>query len=178
MAIQEAKTANRYATENGNGGSKPHTPAPLEADCMEIHDTGRTLLATLGYPLFEPLAQPAESRSEAELFYCTAAGSDAVCQLTSEGVVVLKGSKARINVAENFQARPLFKRRQSLIKAGTMAPSGGHYVFMQDCLFSSPSTAASVVAGNSQNGWTAWKTDSGLTMDEVKRSAPRDTATQ
>ena len=45
--LQAAKRAGRYADENGNSGSKPHTPAPLEADCLEIFETGSTLLATL-----------------------------------------------------------------------------------------------------------------------------------
>ena len=50
--LQAAKTAGRYADQNGNSGSKPHTPAPLEADCLEIFETGSALLATLCYPLF------------------------------------------------------------------------------------------------------------------------------
>lgn len=31
LSLQEAKNAGRYADQNGNSGSKPHTPAPLEA---------------------------------------------------------------------------------------------------------------------------------------------------
>ena len=42
QCIQAARQAGRYVTENGNAGTRPHTPAPLEADCMEIFDTGRT----------------------------------------------------------------------------------------------------------------------------------------
>lgn len=48
--LQASRKAGRYADENGNSGSKPHTPAPLEADCLEIFETGHVLLATLGYP--------------------------------------------------------------------------------------------------------------------------------
>ena len=57
--LQAARKAGRYADENGNGGIKPHTPAPLEADCLEIFETGQILLATLGYPLFDPVAKTA-----------------------------------------------------------------------------------------------------------------------
>lgn len=46
--LQATRNAGRYADENGNAGSKPHTPAPMEADCLEVFETGRTLLATLG----------------------------------------------------------------------------------------------------------------------------------
>ena len=64
LCIQESKKASRYAVENANGGSKPHTPAPLEADCFEIYETGRTLLATLGHPIFEPIANFALARTQ------------------------------------------------------------------------------------------------------------------
>ena len=32
--LQAARKASRYSDENGNNGTKPHTPAPLEADCL------------------------------------------------------------------------------------------------------------------------------------------------
>ena len=54
FAIVQATQAGRYSLENGNAGARPHTPAPLEADCHEIHETAATLLATLGQPIFEP----------------------------------------------------------------------------------------------------------------------------
>lgn len=68
--LQAIARAARYVEENGNGGSKPHTPAPLEADCIEIFDTGRTLLATLGYPIFDPVAKPAAQAENSEEFFC------------------------------------------------------------------------------------------------------------
>lgn len=47
-SLQAVKQADRYTDENGNSGSKPHAPAPLEAECLEIFETGRMLLSTLG----------------------------------------------------------------------------------------------------------------------------------
>jgi len=55
--IQAVRGAGRYTDQNGNSGSRPHTPPPLEADCLEMFETASTLLATLGHPLFEPLAK-------------------------------------------------------------------------------------------------------------------------
>ena len=37
--IQACREAARYADDNNNAGSKPHTPPPLEADCLEIFET-------------------------------------------------------------------------------------------------------------------------------------------
>ncbi|MBK6320786.1 MAG: GIY-YIG nuclease family protein [Burkholderiales bacterium] len=100
FAIAEATKAGRYSLENGNTGSQPYTPAPLQADCHEIHETAATLLATLGQPIFEPLTNAPTAKGEAELFYCKGSGADGVGEYTTEGFVVLKGSKGRIeNVA-------------------------------------------------------------------------------
>lgn len=73
FAIAQATKAGRYSLENGNTGSQPYTPAPLQADCREIHETSATLLATLGQPIFEPLTQNGANNGEpqpTELFYC------------------------------------------------------------------------------------------------------------
>jgi len=100
FAIAEATKAGRYSLENGNTGSQPYTPAPLQADCHEIHETAATLLATLGQPIFEPLTNAPTAKGEAELFHCKGSGADGVGEYTTEGFVVLKGSKGRIeNVA-------------------------------------------------------------------------------
>jgi hypothetical protein len=64
FAISEATKAGRYTLENGNTGARPHTPAPLEADCHEIHETAATLLATMGQPIFEPLTNTSTSSTD------------------------------------------------------------------------------------------------------------------
>ena len=46
LSISRAKTAGRYRTDNSTDGSKPHTPAPMEADCHEFIDTVAVLLTT------------------------------------------------------------------------------------------------------------------------------------
>lgn len=172
MCIQEAKKAARYATENGNGGTKPHTPAPLEADCLEIFETGRTLLATLGYPVFEPLAQVSGETSSDELFYCKRAGTNARGEYTSEGFVVLKGSVGKAEVSKGFQNHSFAKHRAELIAHGKIAIEGNVAVFKEDVLFQSPSGASAVVCGAASNGWRDWKNDKGATLDEVKRNTP------
>jgi len=73
--IQEVRRAGRYSDQNSTAGTRPHTPAPLEADCLEIFDTASTLIATLGYPVFMPLSSGVGTKDEQEVFFCT--GSDA-----------------------------------------------------------------------------------------------------
>ena len=168
--IQAARKAGRYADENGNSGSKPHTPAPLEADCLEIFETGRTLLATLGYPVFEPVGAAAAAMSD-EVFYCRVTGSDGRGLYTPEGFVVLKGSVGRRDNVPTFSpSNQRFRKR--LLDGGVMKEEGSTVVFLKDHLFGSPSMAAIALLGRTANGWKEWKSDTGMTLDELKRSGP------
>lgn len=169
LCIQEAKKAGRYTAENGNGGSKPHTPAPLEADCMEIYDTGRSLLATLGYPLFEPVVAQPGQQAASELFYCKRSGTSAVGEYTAEGFVVLKGSTGKAEVGKKFESHSFAKRRAELLAQGKLVIENGASVFKDNVLFKSPSGASAVVCGMASNGWVDWKNDKGITLDAAKR---------
>jgi hypothetical protein len=171
FAIGQATLAGRYSLENGNAGARPHTPAPLEADCHEIHETAATLLATLGQPIFEPLSNAATSKGDKELFYCKGSGADGVGEYTTEGFVVLKGSRGRADIVPSIQGTSNERFRNQLSNDGTVALEGGLLVFTRDHLFSSPSMAAMAVMGRSANGWVEWKTAQGQTLDEVKRQA-------
>lgn len=177
LGIKSANEAGRYKVENGNAGIKPHTPAPMEADCQEIFDTLRTLVATMGQPVFEPLAKTksgdaGEGGDKAELFYLRSTNYDAVAEYSVEGMVVLKGSKARRETVPSLATTFIGKRREGLIADDTLRLEGNHYVFQRDVLMKSPSGAAVIVTGNHANGWAVWKSKSGKTLDELKRQSP------
>lgn len=176
MCIQEAKKAARYATENANGGTKPHTPAPLEADCLEIFDTGRTLMATLGHPVFEPLIQVGALNGSG-LFYCKRSGTDARGEYTPDGFVVLKGSIGR-SMAKASLRGSFAKARDTLISQGKLVIEGDKAVFAENVLFQSPSGASAVVCGAASNGWFEWKDENGVTLDKAKRRPPDADATE
>ena len=169
LSMQEAKKAGRYSTENGNEGSKPHTPGPLEADCYEIFETGHTLLATLGYPIFDPVAKSAESAKSDEFFYCKASGADGRGIYTEEGFVVLKGSVGRKENVPSIIGTAGERLRNRLIDSGVMRVEGDTVVFEKDHLFRSPSMAALSLMGRTSNGWIDWKNKDGQTLDAVKR---------
>ena len=171
FAIAEAAKAGRYSLENGNTGSQPYTPAPLQADCHEIHETAATLLATLGQPIFEPLRNTGTTPREKELFYCKGSGADAVGEYTTEGFVVLKGSKGRAEIVASFTGTSGQRLRALLVTEGVMAMKDGAMVFTRDHLFPSPSSASDVLTGRNSNGWMEWKASTGKTLDEVKRQS-------
>ena len=150
---------------------RPHTPAPLEADCQEIFETAATLVATLGQPIFEPLTNAPTARGEKELFYCRGSGADGVGEYTSEGFVVLKGSRGRVENVASIQGTSNQRFRDQLVAEGILAAQGGMRVFTRDHLFASPSMAAMALMGRSANGWVEWKAANGRTLDELKRQA-------
>lgn len=167
--LQAARKAGRYRDENGNSGSKPHTPAPLEADCWEIYTTGHSLLATLGYPIFDPVAKTASITSPDAFFRCTAAGTNGRGMYTEEGFVVLKGSVGRKDNVPSIVDTAGSRLRDRLLESGTMRAQGDTVIFERDHLFKSPSMAALALLGRTANGWLEWKTQDGRTLDAIKR---------
>ena len=167
--LQATRKAARYADENGNSGSRPHTPAPLEADCLEIFETGHALLATLGYPLFDPVAKPIATASADELFYCMSSGANGRGMYTEEGFVVLKGSIGRLKNVASLSGTAGERLRERLLATGAMRAEGETVIFERDELFRSPSMAGLALMARTCNGWVDWKTKDGRTLDEVKR---------
>ena len=171
QCIKAIASANRFKCENGNEGSRPHTPAPLEADCSEIFETGSTLLATLGFPLFDAVGISADVNKNEEIFFCKGSGADGRAIYTNEGLVVLKGSSGKIANVVSIQGTSDATFRQGLVVSGIMIQKDGKYVFTKDYLFSSPSAAAVALMGRTANGWLEWKSKDGKTLDELKRKS-------
>lgn len=166
--LQGTRKAARYADENGNAGSKPYTPAPLEADCYEIYETGQTLLATLGYPIFDSVAKPAPGTNQDEIFYCTTAGVEGRGLYTEEGFVVLEGSVGRRSMSPTLLPSTI-ALRSKLLDMGVVREVDETVKFQRNHLFNSPSSAATALLGRATNGWMEWKDKDGRTLDELKR---------
>ena len=174
FAIAEATKAARFSLENGNTGTQPYTPAPLQADCHEIHETAALLLATLGQPIFEPLTGGERSENpalaaEPELFYCKGPDANGIGEYTTEGFVVHKGSTARQAMVASIKDTSNERFRDQLVAEGVLQAQGKSYLFTRDFLFASPSMAAITVLGRSANGWLEWKTRHGQTLDGLRR---------
>ena len=78
--------------------------------------------------------------------------------VTSEGIVVRKGSKIAISEVPSIP-QTFHSKREKLMNDGIVKD----FVFTKDYLFSSPSTAAAVVMGRSANGLIEWKRKDGST---------------
>lgn len=168
LSIKLAAQSGRYALENGNAGGRPYTPAPLEADCHEIHDTVAVLLATLGYPVFEPVVKPSGPTNTLEMYFCSGSDSDGRGYFTDEGFVVLKGSSGRAEMVPSYAAGPGAKVRARYVSQGVIKLEGDRMIFQRDHLFPSPSRAAHVLMGRAANGWTEWRNANGEQLSELR----------
>ncbi len=175
ISIQVASESLRFSVRNTNVPSKPFVPEHIEADLSEIFETARTLLATLGFPLFEPIAPTHPTYSKIEKTYmCMGPNADARGTLTDDGFVVFKGGLARLNPAPSG-IDVVVGLQQKLRSSGILEAEGeGQLRFTQDYLFASPSTAAAIVLARSANGWREWKNAQGQTLHELHRYSSAD----
>ena len=175
-SLQQIRSAARFGDDNGNSGSRPHTPAPLEAECLEVFETGSVLVSSLGYPLFDPVAKPEQSEEPADILSLRSPsnGVEARGLYTAEGFVVLAGSVGRVDTAPSLGDSNA-RWRQRLLDGGVMrADEQGRLVFPKDHLFKSPSGAAIALLGRTANGWREWKSAQGQTLHQLVREGGTD----
>jgi len=157
---KSAIEAARYKVVNSNTPSQPAISEAERAVMTEFAENLQLLVGTMGYKLFEHLTKKIIPKQE-QYFISAARGADATSVLTSEGIVVRKGSK--IATSEVPSMPQAFRtKREKLIKDGVVKD----FIFMKDYLFSSPSTAAAVVMGRSANGLIEWKRNDGSTLKD------------
>ena len=158
--------AKRYHLENSTKPVKPHISESAEADLQDNFDTIRLLVSTLGYPVFEEMPKV---RAD-ETLECRGKKAVAKAEYTEDGMVVLSGSLANVELTSS--AGPwVTGMRERLLNDGVLIREGEVFKFVTDHVFNSPSAAAAVVLARSANGWTEWKYPDGKTLDEVKRKS-------
>jgi len=166
ISIQQAQESNRYETENISVPAKPFVTEPMEADLLDSFDTIKILLSTLGFPVFDKISK--DTIKKREVLILNGRNIRAEGDLIDEGFVVFKGSQVKRETTPSCHEY-LINIRQKLLESKILVESNGDYLFTQDYIFNSPSTAGGVVLGRSTNGWTKWKNKSGKSLDELKR---------
>ena len=103
------------------------------------------------------------------MYIQAARGANARGISTTEGFVVLKNSRIADSVTRSFPDNYLHLRDKLLYnKAIIQDPEG--LVLTRDLLFSSPSTAASIIMGRSANGLAEWKTKDGRILKSLEET--------
>lgn len=164
--IELASEAKRCELENSN---KPQLPSLSEADSAEVEgflDEMLLCFPVIGLSIFE---KPSQRAPQAKQLVIAAKGIKASGYETPQGFVVLNGSEAVAEEVPSIHSY-LAEMRRSLMASGILKPENNHYVFTQDYLFNSPSTAAGVVLARSSNGRVEWQTKDGHSLKAIQEA--------
>jgi Domain of unknown function (DUF4357) len=162
-----AKSANRYKIENTITPTQSSISESDRAEMEEFIDNIKLLVNTLGHKVFDQKRE-LKPKLKQEIFIIKAPrGADAQGIPTSDGFVVFKGSKAAISTVASM-TQNFINLRQQLIDKGVINMNDDSYEFPEDYIFSSPSTAASIVLGRNANGLTGWRLIDGKTLKEFE----------
>ncbi len=156
-----AKEAKSYTLLTKNSYSKTRIKDSREEAMKEFLSNVRILLKTLGYRMLEPVSELPGDAFETKHVFMQYKGKSAFAIYTGNGkLLVLEGSQYNITPNASFKAHKL----KSLLENEGIICNG---VFTQNYLFSSVSSAASIVAGNPMNGWDAWGDSTGKKLNEI-----------
>ncbi|RLC29132.1 GIY-YIG nuclease family protein [Candidatus Woesebacteria bacterium] len=159
-----AKAAKRYTITNASTPTCPVISESEQAVMAEFISNLRVLINTLGYKVLEPLADVTERQRD--LYFIKAArGANGKAVATNEGIVVIKGSEIATSTVPSMTSS-FINLRQKMIEQGVIKKNNGKLIFTKDFLFSSPSTAATIVLGRNANGRIEWKDKKGKTLKE------------
>ncbi len=174
--IDAAAEADRATLKNaqGSGGKLPEAD---RADMDVYLSKVRQLLPVLGSDLLTPKPNRVTSKA-ADTFTTTIRKLVATGAPSAAGFVVFAGSQAVVKEKPSAHTHTpyLIDQRQRLIESGALLDKGGHLLFAEDVEFTSPSAAASVVKGGSENGRTAWKNEDGRTLKQLDAEQSADDA--
>lgn len=155
---------NRYVIENGCTPTLSSISESDRAEMEEFIENIKLMVNTLGHKVFEDKRELSTSRKDKELLYIRSSrGCDAIAEQTSEGFLVLQGSKIADSVTPSI-SKSIKDVRLDLINKNIIVD----YEFKEDYIFSSPSYAATIVMGRSANGLTEWKTIDGKILKNLE----------
>lgn len=155
---------NRYVIENGCTPTLSSISESDRAEMEEFIENIKLMVNTLGHKVFEDKRELSTSRKDKELLYIKSSrGCDAIAEQTSEGFLVLQGSKIADSVTPSI-SKSIKDVRLDLISKNIIVD----YEFKEDYIFSSPSYAATIVMGRSANGLTEWKTIDGRILKSLE----------
>ena len=162
--MQLADEAKRCDLDNAN---VPQIPALSDADKAdaELYLADMLLcLPIVGVSFFEKPRGTAEKSRE---LFLSSKGIQACGYEEPGGFVVLAGSQAVKNEVTSINTY-FSDQRKALLNQKLFEDTGTTYRLVGDCIFTSPSTAASVLLGSNSNGRTEWKDAEGRSLKEIQ----------
>jgi len=162
-----ATDAKRYIVKNGNDPNLGNITEEKECELEEFIEYAKIIMGILGHKIFVPLDEITDDTPAGDVLklHLKERGADATGFLTSEGIIVCKGSKVR---ATPVPSCPDWVKK---LRDKHKAYIGSDFVLSKDIPFSSPSAAAGFCVFGSANGKVAWKEESGKTLKNCAADA-------
>ena len=162
-----AKAANRYKVDNSIIPTQSSISESDRAEMEEFIEYIKMLVNTLGHKVFDEKREFNPNQKQVTFFIKAARGADGQGEPTSDGFVVFKSSKAAGSTVPSM-TQNFLTLRQNLVNQGVLIDKGEYLEFLDDYIFSSPSTASSIVLGRNSNGLTEWKLKDGTTLKDFE----------
>ncbi len=162
-----ARITNRYKIENSITPTQSSISESDKAEMEEFIENIKMMVNTLGHKVFEEKREFKAKQKQESFFIKAVRGADGQGEPTSEGFLVLKGSKAAGTITPSFSSS-LSQLREKLIEEGILNNKNEYLEFIEDTIFSSPSTAAAIVMGRAANGLIEWKKKNGTTLKDFE----------
>lgn len=133
----------------------------------EFLDNIKVLVNVMGYKVLEPLRHDSSQQHDRNenFLYLKTGTADAVGEITSEGFVVLKGSRINEKTSEKSLSKGMKAIREKHIASGLV---NEEHITTDDILFSSSSATADFVTGYSVSGPAVWKNIKGKSLREIE----------
>jgi len=162
-----ANSAKRYKLVNSIIPTQSSISESEKAEMEEFIENIKMLVNTLGHKVFDKKRE-FKAKQNHELFIIKSVrGADGKGEPSSEGFVVLKGSKAAGKIVKSMAQNSIIFRHK-LINEGVLVDKGEYYEFSEDYIFNSPSSAATILMGRNANGLIEWKQKNGKTLKEFE----------
>lgn len=169
--IKMALEAKAAEIENGNN---PKLPTLHEADIADMDyflNNIKLILPLMNFRFLIPMTVKTISEGIAtepsrKIFHIKSSHIVAHMYESKQGFIVVKGSQAKLEMAKMVSST--YKNLQKkMIDTGILIRDGMSYKFVEDTIFSSPSSAANIVLGRQSPGPLNWLDESNKSYKQL-----------
>ena len=168
--LRLARVAKQCKLDNGQ---EPLPPTLSEAETAFVESFLQDILSIfplLGLGVFE---KTETTKKPTEMLIIEAKGIKASGYEDAKGFIVVKGSQLVKEEVPSIH-QYMSTLRKDFLAQGVIVDNGLYFVFTQDQVFNSPSTAAGVIQGRTANGRKDWRNSEGKTLKELQEAAAKE----
>ncbi|MBB6067519.1 GIY-YIG nuclease family protein [Methanococcus maripaludis] len=164
ISLNRAKNVSDCILVNSNENKTPLPHLDGSLTLKKLVEDLSEYMALIGYPILR------DNKKSENFIYLSRNGEIlARGEFSNDNVIVFEGSL--VNVKENVSMTKNNKNiKQNLIKNKILAPHGKFYIFTEDYVFSSLSSAACVAFGGNVSGRQCWKNKDGKPLKDLFES--------